>query len=284
MKGYSIFEDQNTIMLKLIHLSFAVLVCSLALGQPTTLLFEDFEGPFPAGWTTINNDGLTPDTSVGFISDAWVITPDLDDPTSGDSVATSTSWYSPAGTADDWLISPSLSLGTFGNKLSFKAKSYDGSFPDGFQVFASTHNVIDSFIQQDTLLTVTAQSPYWTRYFVSLDSFDLTGETIYLAFRNNSEDQYLLSLDSIYVGIEHPVNTEELSHVPEVRIFPNPTSQQLNIVTGKTIQKIEILTIGGQLILSSKSGTVDVSQLPQGVYFIKICTPVGFAVRKFQKS
>lgn len=284
MKGYSIFEDQNTIMLKLIHLSFAVLVCSLALGQPTTLLFEDFEGPFPAGWTTINNDGLTPDTAVGFISDAWVITPDLDDPTSGDSVATSTSWYSPAGTADDWLISPSVSLGTFGNKLSFKAKSYDGSFPDGFQVFASTHNVIDSFIQQDTLLTVTAQSPYWTRYFVSLDSFDLAGETIYLAFRNNSEDQYLLSLDSIYVGIEHPVNTEELSHLPEVRIFPNPTSQQLNIVTGKTIQKIEILTIGGQLILSSKSGTVDVSQLPQGVYFIKICTPVGFAVRKFQKS
>jgi len=284
MKGYSIFEDQNTIMLKLIHLSFAVLVCSLALGQPTTLLFEDFEGPFPAGWTTINNDGLTPDTAVGFISDAWVITPDLDNPTSGDSVATSTSWYSPAGTADDWLISPSVSLGTFGNKLSFKAKSYDGSFPDGFQVFASTHNVIDSFIQQDTLLTVTAQSPYWTRYFVSLDSFDLAGETIYLAFRNNSEDQYLLSLDSIYVGIEHPVNTEELSHLPEVRIFPNPTSQQLNIVTGKTIQKIEILTIGGQLILSSKSGTVDVSQLPQGVYFIKICTPVGFAVRKFQKS
>lgn len=284
MKGYSIFEDQNTIMLKLIHLSFAVLVCSLALGQPTTLLFEDFEGPFPAGWTTINNDGLTPDTAVGFISDAWVITPDLDDPTSGDSVATSTSWYSPAGTADDWLISPSVSLGTFGNKLSFKAKSYDGSFPDGFQVFASTHNVIDSFIQQDTLLTVTAQSPYWTRYFVSLDSFDLAGETIYLAFRNNSEDQYLLSLDSIYVGIEHPVNTEELSHLPEVRIFPNPTSQQLNIVTGKTIQKIEILTIGGQLILSSNSETVDVSQLSQGVYFIKICTPTGFAVRKFQKS
>ena len=284
MKGYSIFEDQNTIMLKLIHLSFAVLVCSLAFGQPTTLLFQDFEGPFPAGWTTINNDGLTPDTSVGFISDAWVITPDLDDPTSGDSVATSTSWYSPAGTADDWLISPSVALGTFGNKLSFKAKSYDGSFPDGFQVFASTHNVIDSFIQQDTLLTVTAQSPYWTRYFVSLDSFDLTGQTIYLAFRNNSEDQYLLSLDSIYVGMEHPVNTEELSHLPEVRIFPNPTSQQLNIVTGKTIQKIEILTIGGQLILSSKSDTVDVSQLSQGVYFIKIHTPTGFAVRKFQKS
>ena len=284
MKGYSIFEDQNTIMLKLIHLSFAVLVCSLALGQPTTLLFEDFEGPFPAGWTTINNDGLAPDTAVGFISDAWVITPDLDDPSSGDSVATSTSWYSPAGTADDWLISPSVSLGTFGNKLSFKVKSYDGSFPDGFQVFASTHNVIDSFIQQDTLLTVTAQSPYWTRYFVSLDSFDLAGETIYLAFRNNSEDQYLLSLDSIYVGIEHPVNTEELSHLPEVRIFPNPTSQQLNIVTGKTIQKIEILTIGGQLILSSKTNTVDVSQLAEGVYFIKIYTPTGFAARKFQKS
>ena len=284
MKGYSIFEDQNTIMLKLIHLSFAVLVCSLALGQPTTLLFEDFEGPFPAGWTTINNDGLTPDTSVGFISDAWVITADLDDPTSGDSVATSTSWYSPAGTSDDWLISPSVSLGTFGNKLSFKAKSYDGSFPDGFQVFASTHNVIDSFIQQDTLLTVTAQSPYWTRYFVSLDSFDLTGQTIYLAFRNNSEDQYLLSIDSIYVGIEHPVNSEELSHVPEVRIFPNPASQQLNIVTGETIQKIEILTIGGQLIQSSKSDVVDVSQLAEGVYLIKIHTPAGFAVRKFQKS
>ena len=110
-------------MLKIYCAVLAIVVSALSYSQPTTVLFEDFEGSFPAGWSTINNDGLVPDPNVSFVNDAWVVSADLDDPSGPDSVITSTSWYDPIGTSDDWLISPAFTLGAFGNKLKFKASS-----------------------------------------------------------------------------------------------------------------------------------------------------------------
>jgi len=277
-------SHQKKNMFRLLFMSLALFNCCNLFGQATTVLMEDFEGSFPVGWTTINNDGLSPDTSVGFINDAWVITPDLDDTTSGDSVVTSTSWYSPAGTSDDWLITPAITLGSFGNKFSFKAKSYDGSYPDGFQVFASTHNVIDSFFQQDTLLDISAQAPNWTRYYVSLDSFGLAGQTIYLAFRNNSSDQYLLSLDSIYVGIEHPLNISETTDRVYCRIFPNPSTNYIEVLLDGFIHHIEVFSMQGKLIGTYSSSVVDISQYPCGQYLMRIQSDQGWAVHRFEKN
>ena len=254
-----------------------------AFGQATTVIFEDFQGAFPSDWSLINNDGLSPEASVDFINDAWVVTEDLDNIGSGDSVLTSTSWYDPAGTSDDWLISPPITLGSFGNKLSFKAKSYDGSYPDGFQVFASTHNLIDSFFQQDTLLNIPAQSPEWTSYFISLDSFDLADQTIYLAFRNNSSDQYLLSLDSIYVGIEHPVSIPINDAQVITHIFPNPATSTIRIETIAKIVSVKIFTTEGRHLTTYTNNVINVSEINEGQYFMSITTNEGQVIKKFIK-
>lgn len=270
-------------MNKLYSLLLALMYFGNTYSQATTVMFEDFQGTFPTGWSLINNDGLLPETSVAFINDAWVVTEDLDNVGSGDSVLTSTSWYDPSGTSDDWLISPAITLGSFGNKLSFKAKSYDGSYPDGFQVFASTHNLIDSFFQQDTLLDISAQAPIWTRYYVSLDSFGLADQTIYLAFRNNSSDQYLLSLDSIYVGIEHPLNLATAEPFVSAILFPNPATDKIQIEIDANILKVEIFSIEGRIIGTYTSNTIDISQISPGQYLMIIQSNKGQAVRKFEK-
>jgi len=262
----------------------AIILSSISFGQATTLLFEDFEGSFPSGWTTINNDGLTPDSNVSFVNDAWVVTADLDTPTSGDSVITSTSWYDPTGTSDDWLISPAITLGAFGNKLSFKAKSYDGSFPDGFEVYASAFNVIDSFIAHDTLLQVSAASPSWTDYEMSLDSAGLTGQTIYIAFRNNSSDKFLLSLDSIYVGKEHPLGLEIRLPSVMASVFPNPAQNNLHVQVNGKFEGLEIIGLDGQLVISSSTSIVDVSGLASGSYIVKIQSSLGTAFNQFVKN
>lgn len=269
-------------MVKFYLALFTLLVGTMSFGQATTLLFEDFEGAFPSGWTLVNNDGLTPDSNVSFVNDAWVITADLDDPGSGDSVITSTSWYSPAGTSDDWLISPAITLGGFGNKMSFKAKSYDGSFPDGFQLFASQFNVIDSFLVHDTLLNVLAESPMWTDYQIALDSFGLSGQTIYLAFRNNSDDDYLLSLDSIYVGKEHPVSVTQNDQLV-VEVFPNPVSSTLSVSFFSPGARFDILSIDGRLLKSAFTNQIDVSDLNSGSYLLRISSDYGYGVRRFEK-
>ena len=281
--GYLIFGPQIKIMFRLYFVFIALVLTSISYGQATTLLSEDFQGAFPSGWTTINNDGLTPDTNVNFITDAWVITPDLDAPTSGDSVITSTSWYSPAGTSDDWLITPAITLGAFGNKFSFKAKSLDGSFPDGFEVYASLFNSIDSFIAHDTLLIVATESPSWTNYEISLDSSGLTGQTIYIAFRNNSTDQFLLSLDDIYVGKEHPLSLSENQPGAMARLFPNPAQNVVNTQVNGTFINLEITSMEGKMVLSSTDAKVDVSILNAGMYVVKINSSLGTSYQQLQK-
>jgi hypothetical protein len=281
--GYLIFGPQIKIMFRLYFVFIALILTSISYGQATTLLSEDFQGVFPSGWTTVNNDGLTPDTNVSFITDAWVITPDLDAPTSGDSVITSTSWYSPTGTSDDWLITPAITLGAFGNKFSFKAKSLDGSFPDGFEVYASQFNSIDSFIAHDTLLIVAAESPSWTTYDFSLDSSGLTGQTVFIAFRNNSSDQFLLSLDDVYVGKEHPLNLEDNRPKLMAKMFPNPVISQLYTQVNGTFINLEITSMDGKFVLSSNSPSVDVTNLNSGMYIVKINSSIGISYQQLQK-
>jgi len=62
----------------------------------------------------------------------------------------------------------------------------------------------------------------------------------------------------------------------ELRIFPNPTNNQLKIERGKLkIEKIEIFNTVGQILLSLPSSPspetiIDISHLPSGTYFLKI--------------
>ncbi len=97
---------------------------------------ENFEsGSIPAGWVLIDNDGLTPDPNVAFVTEAWVVVDD--DSTDGNFVAVSTSWYTPVGQADDWMITPLVSL--LGSaRLSWRAQAPDPGFADGYEVYIST--------------------------------------------------------------------------------------------------------------------------------------------------
>ena len=97
---------------------FLMLICGTTQAQ--TIFQEDFNGVSPlTNWTLINVDGRTPAANVAFVNDAWVTREDFDTTGVGDEVAVSTSWYSPAGASDDYLITPAIAL-TAGNLLNFQ--------------------------------------------------------------------------------------------------------------------------------------------------------------------
>ena len=58
----------------------------------------------------IDEDGLAPynDPAVNFITDSWVMHEDYDTLGDNDSVLISTSWFETAGTADNYIVLPSL--------------------------------------------------------------------------------------------------------------------------------------------------------------------------------
>ena len=66
-----------------------VLVAQLGFSQIFTEDFDNIGGVMPAGWTVINNDGLTPDANVAQFTDAWIIAADFDN--TADTVVMSTS-------------------------------------------------------------------------------------------------------------------------------------------------------------------------------------------------
>ncbi|MEM9458722.1 MAG: choice-of-anchor J domain-containing protein [Myxococcota bacterium] len=162
------------------------------------ILDEDFEfGALRPGWTVIDVDGNTPNPTVDFVTDAFVVT---DESEAGINYAAySTSWYSPVGQADDWLVTPQITLGP-ASVLSWQAVAPDPMFPDGYEVRISTAGpTVADLLANPVLLDVPAEADAYTPRSVDLALAGYANQSVYLAFRNNSNDQFLLLIDDIEV-------------------------------------------------------------------------------------
>lgn len=185
-------------------ITFAVFLIGLlapAIMQAQTIyLSENFNAAgFPTGWTLINNDGLTPDPNVANYTSAWIKIENFDSVGIGDSVAASTSWYAPTGIADDYLITPQINIGA-STGVSWDVKAQDPSFPDGYQLRISTTTPdITGFMANPPLYSIPAAAPSWTNLSVNLGAAGYANQNIYLAWRNNSNNQFLLLVDNIVV-------------------------------------------------------------------------------------
>ncbi len=233
------------------------------------ILNEDFQTGFPVNWTIVDVDQHIPAAQVAEYTSAWIIKQDPDNTI--DSVISSTSFYDPAGQANKWLITPPLTLGNYGNILSWEAKSHDPSYPDNYKILLSTtDNQIESFI--DTVRLVVLENPEWTTREINLSDLGFNGQTVYLAFVNHTNDGFKLYLDDIRVRKDDPVGIEEIAEI-DAQVYPNPASENFRIVSKSQIDKVFIYTSEGKLISETayQNGTsIDIKNLDQGIYFVKM--------------
>ena len=167
-----------------------------------TYLSEDFSQGIPADFTLIDNDQLTPSKAMqklGFaVGTPWIAIA----PTGAtDLAACSTSWYSPSGTADDWLITRSFTVGTDEAVLSWRAMASDAKHPDGYAVYLSTTagTTPADFDTATPLFSVGQEEAAWTRHAVSMAAY--VGQTVTVAFVNNSVNQSRLYVDDIVCSV-----------------------------------------------------------------------------------
>jgi hypothetical protein len=227
----------------------AILISSSALCAQTDLFLTDFQTGIPGAYTIVDNDNLTPAAQVSEYTDAWIVVTDPNNPT--DSVAASTSFFEPTGTADRWLITPAMNLGAFGNYISWSARSQDASFPDSYRVLLSTtDNDIASFT--DTLGSIAGEYVEWTDRFVNLSTQGYANQTVYVAFVNVTENGFKLYLDDIRAWKEDPVSVNELSNI-SFKIYPNPATEQLHIIAGQGYLFSEIYAMDGTLLKTSEA-------------------------------
>lgn len=157
------------------------------------IISEDFENGIPVNWTIQDVDGNTPDPTTA-LQPGWQIRSDYRD--SSNTIAVSSSFYSPVAASDDWLITERMVLGD-NPCLSWKAYSQDGSFSEDYEVRVSnTGNAIADF---STIAdTVAGESNQPVNRAIYLPSF--ANDTVYIAFRQISNDKFVLALDDVLVS------------------------------------------------------------------------------------
>ena len=193
----------------------------VAFQAKAQIFSEDFNsGTIPATFTLTDVDGLTPNSAswpagsffANNLTTAGGVAADC---------AQSVSWFNPVGQADDWMVTPAITIPMTSNGISlfFDALGWESAYPDGVMVYVSTTGTSPAdFLVSAPLYnsTPTTAGPnpqggepnVWTTRSIDLSNF--IGQTIYIAFRNNSNDMNILGIDNIIVN-ELQDNNAELS-------------------------------------------------------------------------
>jgi PKD repeat protein len=170
-----------------------------------TFYLENFESGWPAGYGRFDNDAFTPNVGVnppftGTNATAWL---DLDFDGNGNTEAASTSWNGPAEQGDDWMLTSGIGALPANQMLFWDAEAQNVSFPDGYEVRISTVQLPANTTNYSTVLfSTTGENSFSTTRNTSLAAY--AGQTVFIAFRNNSTDQFVLTIDNIRVGTAGP--------------------------------------------------------------------------------
>ena len=252
---------------------------SLAFGQ-TIIYSTDFQNGIPNEFTLIDNDLNTPATTVSEYTEAWICIVDPENNT--DSVAASTSYFNSPDSADRWMITPPLGLGTLGNKLYWEAKSQDASFPDDYFVLISTtDNSPESFV--DTVGYIQGENFEWTERNIDLSALGYNEQSIYVAFVLRTYDGFKLYIDDIEVVKDDFTGLNEQDQF-SFNLFPVPVSKTIHISSRITFSNITISDLQGKVLYTGMEKAIDVSDYPKGTYFISVDSEKGTSAKIFLKQ
>ena len=160
-------------------------------------------------WTIIDGDGQTVDSDiVNLFPTAWSILGNTNINTLTSNAIASTSWYDPAGTANDWLISPTIPVSGTSPTLYWSAKAQDAAYPDGYKVMLAPNggNTIADFTV--TLFSTNSETSSWSNRYADLTPY--IGQNVRIAFVNQSTDMYIILIDDIKV--EETFTTPPISY------------------------------------------------------------------------
>ena len=198
--------------------------------------------------------------------------------------AGSNAFYSPDSTPDLSHITTDIAGNprSFGNDIDLGAYEYTIFYTVTFEsnggtTVASIQAVHGATISKPADPTKTGNTfEGWYKDAGLTNSWDFTTDMVI-------SDTTLYAKWKLDVGISE-INTTT------VKLYPNPTTGQLTMDNGElAIENVEVYDVYGKLILrhcerGEAIQTIDISHLSNGVYFVKIKTEKGEAIRKIVKQ
>ena len=171
--------------------------------------------------------------------------------------------------------SVNLSWSSYVGKSYSTYNIYRNTNQAGFQLIGSVSSNNNSF--NDTSADVT-QNSY--EYYISIDinSCDVQAKN---GSSNNST-----KIKSNHQSVGNSLSLDELLVLKELKIYPNPTKDILNIELTNNLEliKSQVFNSLGQKIVESKELKFSVKNLPSTTYFIKVFTSKGIVTKRFFKE
>ena len=182
-------------------------------------------------------------------------------------------------TPDNYAITPKITVPAEGATLEWWDSPYQAQYPDYYGVFVSTTGTNASDFTH-TIFSGSVGSD-WAKHSRSLAGF--AGQEIYIAFRHyNITDAYWFGIDDIKISAGNTASISEVENA-NVVLFPNPVTSVLNI-EAQGIQEVNVLDVNGRTVMTANSNRIDMSNLANGVYFVRVITAEGVSTQKIAKK
>lgn len=202
----------------------------------------------------------------------------------GTGVAGSASFINQVGVLnpDNWMITPQIQVPAEGATLNWYVGGVDASyFSEHYTVLVSTTGTATTDFTNMVFDGNVANVNFTLK---SLDISAFAGQNIYIAFRHcNSSDVYWMLVDDIEVIAGQHAGISNVTDAT-VQLYPNPTSNVLNI-NAEGVQEVSVIDINGRTVMTEKNvNTVNLSDLANGVYYVRVITNNGVATEKIVKK
>ena len=134
--------------------------------------------------------------------------------------------------------------------------------------------------------TVYGSDAYAHNTIATISAYANTGYKFSHWNDNNTENprDILVTQDSSFVAyFIEDVGVNEVDMLERIVVYPNPATSMVSINTNGVL-KVDVLDMNGRTLISKEhSNKIDISEIPDGVYTIKVIMPQGEAIRKIVK-
>lgn len=255
---------------------FSILTLSTlsTLSAQTVIWSDDFNDKDISDWTLIDADADGYKWFVAQILNADQ-TPSSVYPTP---VLRSVSWSTKALKPDNYAITPKIDLSNYkqGEKITLKWKvsSIDkNSDKEQYTVCVSKSNVQADILASDVFFNEKSLDGVNVLTDRSLDVSKFAGESsVYITFRHHDvTDQFSIEIDDVSL-VAGTLAVSEVNS-KKISVYPNPITADFKIdlpATAKNI-KVEVVDLTGKKVASFyKADSYNISNLPKGVYILKV--------------
>jgi hypothetical protein len=182
-----------------------------------------------------------------------------------------------------------------GSAFSKKFGGDSGDEPDFFRLLVKSVSASNDILNIDTIYLADFRFEDNTQDYI-LDEWEMAEivpcDRVDFELQSSDVGQYGMNTPAYFCLslAQSLTNSVTNKTLPQLNVYPNPTQNILNISTDKSIQRIELISADGRIVVNTKDKIVsnkysfDVSSLVTGVYFAKIYTSNGTSISKFIKQ